>query len=160
PQRTEATTDADGRFKLDAAPAPPAFLFVEKAGFRFHGQRADGPGPFAVTLARRDEPAGKPITTLPPALPKAERKALAARALEPPLKRTLEKGSDDDRLRPLEMLARIDPGRVLEELEKRPYKDAWYDSYLRRAVAKGLLNDSPEEARTVIDSMKDAGFRS
>src|SRR5262245_40497664 len=72
--------------------------------------------------------------------------------------KVLEKGSDDDRLRPLERLAGIDPGRALEELEKRPLKEAWYDGYIRRAAAKAL-KDNPEEARSVVDSIKDAGFR-
>ena len=59
------------------------------------------------------------LTTLPPALSRAERKELAAKVLEPLSRRILEKGSDDDRLRPLEALAKIDAGQVLEELEKR-----------------------------------------
>jgi hypothetical protein len=158
-QRVEGTTDADGRFRLTAAGSAPGFLFVEKAGFRFHGQRCDRPGSLKITLARRTEPAGKPMRTLPPALSRAERKAVAARLLEPYFRTVLDKGSDDDRLRPLEILARLDAGKVLEQLEKRPYKEAWYDSYLRRAAAKELLADSPEEARAVVDSMKDPGFR-
>src|SRR5207248_40161 len=51
-RRDEATTDADGRFTLSTAFYPPGFLFVEKPGFRFHGQRCDRPEPLSVTLTR------------------------------------------------------------------------------------------------------------
>jgi hypothetical protein len=159
-QRAEATTDADGRFQLSITFVPPSLLFVEKAGFRFHGQRCDRPEPFTIPLTRRDEPAEKRMTTLPPALPRAERKELAARLLEPYLRGVLEKADDDSRLRPLATLAKLDAGRLLEELEKRPYQNAWYDAYLRRAAVKTLLAESFEEARAVVDSMKHAGFRS
>jgi hypothetical protein len=159
-RHAEATTDAEGRFVLKGALSAPGFLFVEKAGFRFHGQRCDRPEKLEVTLVRRDEPAKKRMTTLPPALPRAERKALAARLLEPSLKAVLEKGQEDDRLRPLKTLAKLDPGRCLAELEKRPLKSAWYDGYVRRAAVEGLLAESPEEARTLADSIKDPGFRS
>jgi hypothetical protein len=156
----ETTADAEGRFALKSALSAPGFLFVEKAGFRFHGQRCDRPDKLEITLTRRDEPAKKRLTTLPPALPRAERKALAARLLEPSLKAVLEKGKDDDRMRPLRTLAKLDPGRCLAELEKRPLKSAWYDGYVRRAAVEGLLAESLEEARTVADSIKDPGFRS
>ena len=35
----------------------PGFLFVEKAGYRFHGQRCDRAEPQAIMLVRRNEPA-------------------------------------------------------------------------------------------------------
>ena len=159
-QRVETTTDADGRFQLRLAASPSCLLFVEKAGFRFHGRRCDGAGPLAITLARRDQPAGTRMTTLPPALSRAERKALAARLLEPALRRVLDKGSDEARLGPLKRLARLDAGRLLRELEKRPYKEAWFDSYLKAEAARGLASEDVEEARSIIDSMKDPGFRS
>jgi hypothetical protein len=158
-QRAEGTTDADGRFKLNTAFFPPGFLFVEKTGFRFYGQRCDKPDLLKITLTRREEAAEKPMSTQPPALPRAERKKLAAQLLEPYLERVL-KGNDDSRLRPLEMVAKLDPGRLLEELDMRPFHNPWFDSYLRRAAAKSLLAESFEEARTIVDSMTDAGFRS
>jgi hypothetical protein len=157
--RVEVTTDADGGFRLTTAFALPGFLFVEKAGYRFFGQPCDEPGPLRITLMHRNEPAGKRLTTLPPALPRAERKALAARLLEPTFRAVLDKGDDNARLRPLETLAELDPGRFLEQLAKRPYQEAWYDSYLRRAAAKTLLTESPEEAQAVVESMTDPGFR-
>jgi hypothetical protein len=158
-QRVEATTDDAGRFTLKSAFTPPGFLFVEQPGFRFHGQRCDKPDAPTITLLRRDEPEEKPMAALPPALPRDERKALAMRLLEPMLQALLEKGSDDARLRPLQTLAKVDPGRLLEELEKRPYASAWYDGYLRRDAVKPLLPNSFDEARSIVDSMRDPGFR-
>jgi hypothetical protein len=132
---------------------------VEKDGFRFHGQRCEN-GPVEVALIRLSEPAGKGLTTLPSVLPEKERFALAERLLEPLLTRALAKSNDDERLRPLEALAILDPARVLEQIDKKPFKEPWYDDYLRRAVAQRLLKDSPDEARTVIDAMHGPGFRS
>jgi protocatechuate 3,4-dioxygenase beta subunit len=158
-QRVEAPTDEFGNFTLKAAFAPPSFLFVEKAGFRFHGQPCEKPEELKITLRRRDEPAVGKLTTLPRVMTVAERKALAEQLSGSLLKETQAK-TDDDRLRPLEMLAKFDPGRLLEELEKQPVKSAWYDSYLKRAAAKEIMGESLDEARSIVDSMKDPGFRS
>jgi hypothetical protein len=159
-QRATATTGAAGRFRLSSAFSPPGFLFVEKDGFRFHGQRCDRPGGVRIVLTRRDEPATRKMVALPPALPLAKRKALAAKLMEPVFQRVLPKAADDgERRRGLEMLARLDPGRALEELEKRPLKSAWSDGYLRRAAVKALAAADHEEARTVADSIRDPGFR-
>jgi hypothetical protein len=129
--RVKATTDADGNFKLKHGSAP-GFLFVQKDTFRFHGQRADGAGKLRIVLTRRDEPAVKTV------LPKAK---------------------DDDRMRLLAKVASVDPGKALEELENRPLKSEWYDGYIRRAAVKALAQTDAEEARTVADSIKEAGFR-
>jgi hypothetical protein len=158
-QRVTAATDAAGRFKLTAAFSPPGFLFIEKDGFRFHGQRCDRPDKVRIALTRRDEPAAKRMAALPPALPLAKRKALAAKLMEPTFQRVLPKGSDTDRMRLLTTLAQIDPGRALEELDKRPMKHPRSDGYVRRAVVKALAGGDHEEARTVADSIKDPGFR-
>jgi hypothetical protein len=158
-QKVEATTDEQGRFQLQTALFPLGFLFVQKAGFRLHGQRCDTPESLKITLVRRDEPVAKTLATLPPALPRARRKELAARLLEPLLRRVADK-DDDARLRPLETLARVDPGRLLEELAKKPIRNVWFDSYLRRAAVEGLLAEALDEARTLVDSMKDHDFRS
>jgi hypothetical protein len=157
-QRSDAVTDADGRFKVSAALAPPGFVFVEKAGFRFSGQRCDKADPLTITLTRRDEAPGQRMTTLPPALPRAERKALAVRLLEPTLRAAPGKG-DDDRVQRLEALAKVDPGRLLEELDRQTFKEALYDSFLRYGAAKALLAEAPDEARAVVESIRDPRVR-
>jgi RNA polymerase sigma factor (sigma-70 family) len=159
--RLTAMTDAEGRYRLEGVREAAGFLFAQKDGFRFYGQDSDPKvDRVDVVLARTTEPVARAMKTLPSPLTKKERLGLAARVLEPGLKRILAGGDDEKRLRPLEVLARIDPGRVLEQLDKKAIKNAWIQDYLRRAVAQALLTDSPDEARTVIDAMKDPGFRS
>lgn len=158
-QKVETVTDKDGHFQLKSAFFAPGFLFVSKAGFRFHGQRCDRPETLTIALIRREESQTRRMTTLPPALPRAERKELAARLLEPILQRA-RKNDDNARSRPLQALGRLDPGRLLAELESRPMQDAWFDAYVRRAAVQGLKDEAPEEARTIIESMKDPHFRS
>jgi RNA polymerase sigma factor (sigma-70 family) len=158
--RATATTDAEGRFRLANPLVGSGYLFVEKAGYRFHGQPV-GPRTDAwdVTLTRGDEPASRTLQTLPLPLEKKERRALAGRVLEPVLKKALAGKDDSLRTRSQEALARLDPARVLEQIEKKPDKNPWFDDYLRRAVAQGLAEESLDEARTVIDAMRDPSFR-
>ena len=153
-QRLELTTAADGHFQLNTVFYPVGILFVDKAGFRFHGQRCDRAEPLKVILTRRDEPVLKPMTTLAPELPRAKRKELAARLLEPYLKRVQEKGGDGERYRVLQLLGKLDPGRLLTDLEKHPFKEPMFDDVLRHAAALGLGEESIEEAKTIIDSIK------
>jgi hypothetical protein len=157
--RHETVTDATGRFKFDFVIDRAGFLFVDAAGFRFHGQINDSSKPLHVTLARADEAPLTSLRTLAPKVSKEERRAMADKLLAPQRERALAKGKDDDRLRSLENLAQTDPGRVLEEIEKKPFANPWYDDYLRRAVVKRVLHDSLEEARTIADAMRDPGFR-
>jgi hypothetical protein len=63
------------------------------------------------------------------------------------------------RMRALEVLALLDPPRVLERLEKKAVTESFFREYLRRAVAKALAGDSFEEARSVVEAMGDAGWR-
>src|SRR5262249_26618665 len=56
-------------------------------------------------------------------------------------------------------LAKLDPGRLLEELDRRPFKEPFYEAFLRLAAAKALLADAPDEARAVVDSMREPLFR-
>jgi hypothetical protein len=159
--RTTATTDADGRFQLTSPLTGPGLLFVEKAGYRFHGQPTGlGADSVDVTLTRTGEPTDKALKTLPEGLGRKGRRALAAGVLEPYLQRALAGKDTSDRLRSLEALAPLDPGRVLERIEEVPQKNPWFDDYLRRAVAQGLAVESLDEARTVVDAMRDPGFRS
>src|SRR5579864_87073 len=156
--RAQATTDDSGKFELKAAFAAPGFLFIEKAGYRFYGQVCDKPEALKITLRRRNEPSGQRITTLPQVMTFAERKALAEQLYAPVLKEAATK-NDDERMRAWETLAKLDAGRLLEEMEKRPLQSAWYESYLKRAAAKRIMGESLDEARSIIESMKDPGFR-
>lgn len=158
-QKVETVTDEKGHFQLRTAFVTPGFLFVSKPGFRFHGQSCDRPEALQIALTRREESATEKWATLPPALPRDARKQLAARLLEPLLQQT-RKGADDARIRPLQALGRLDAGRLLVELESRPLRNAWFDAYVRRGAVQGLKDEAPEEAQTLIESMKDASFQS
>jgi uncharacterized GH25 family protein len=157
-QQVEAICDDEGRFTLKTTFFPPGLLFVDRAAFRFHGQRSDRPEGLKITLVRREEKVTTKMATLPPALPRSERRKLAARVLDPVLRRVRNRG-DDARLRTLEILGRLDPGRLLAELERSPLQNAWFDSYVRRGAVEGLRAEFPQEAQTLIASMKDASFR-
>jgi hypothetical protein len=154
-----ATTDAAGHFNLNIVVDRPGFVFVEARGFRFHGQVNDNTRPVRVTLVRSDETVGSPMKMLPLKLSKLERHALAEKLIEPQLNRGLAKDDDGERFWWLEWLAATDPARVLEMLEKRPLHEVQYDGLVRRTVAKRLVKESLEEARTVVDSIRDAGQR-
>jgi protocatechuate 3,4-dioxygenase beta subunit len=160
PASLRTATDPGGRFRLLDPVDAPGFLFIEKSGFRFHGQPLDLAGKeVGLILTRTDEPADSAMRTLPPPRPHEECQALARRLLQPYVKAVLTKSDKTDRLGALKLLAKLDPAAVLEQLEKKPSKDPWYDDYLRRAVAQRLLADSPDESLTVINAMRDAGFR-
>jgi RNA polymerase sigma factor (sigma-70 family) len=160
-QRSSTKTDADGRYRLEGVPEGTGFLFAEKAGFRFHGQATEAKSEVVeAVLTPRGERPTRGMPTVPSTLTKKEWLALAARVLEPALQQALAQSDDDRRLRPLELLARLDPGRVLEQIDRKAVRDPWKQDYLRRAVARTLLETSPDEARTVIDAMTDPGFRS
>jgi RNA polymerase sigma factor (sigma-70 family) len=159
--RIRADADADGRYRIEGSIDGPGFLFVQKAGYRIHGQPTPvKPGAADMVLTRRGERVETGMKSVPLNQTKKERFALASRVLEPGLKQVLARGNDDTRLRPLEALARIDHGRVLEQIDKKAVTDDFMQDYLRRAVAQALLEDSPDEARTVVDAMRDPSFRS
>lgn len=153
------TSDSSGRFKLDVLLDGPGFVFVEADGFRFHGQVNDSTKPVEITLTRPDETVSTVLKTLPRKPSKEERRALAEKLVSEQIDREAVKDQDEERLEALRWIARTDPARTLEILDKKPLKSDWTDGYVRRAVAKSLLKESPEEARSVVDSMRDPGFR-
>ncbi len=157
--RLTARSDADGRFRLDGALDGPGFLFTDAAGFRFDGRLTPTGETADIVLARDDEPSGKSLKTLPPALTRKERAALAAGVLEPAVKKALGGGKEEENARALEALALIDPTQALEALDKRAIKSEWMRDYLRNALVKALAKESPDEARSVAEAMSEADFR-
>ena len=117
--RTETETRADGRFELNGVVARPTFLFARKPGYRFAGL-AIGPESSDVTLAihKTDEPPRLVRKTLPPPLPHEEELALARRLIDPYAERVLKEGGEAEKVRTLEVLARIEPERVLELIQQ------------------------------------------
>jgi hypothetical protein len=157
--RGEGTTDAGGRFRLAGA-GDSGCLFVEKEGFRFHGEYRSGrSGPADVTIARTNEPALQTLKEEAPA-PAERRQALARSLANARLTRLEAKPDEQDRVHALELLARIDPARVLREIEEHPFKEQpRYNDFARQYVFKALLPDNVEEARSLVETMPDHDWR-
>jgi tetratricopeptide (TPR) repeat protein len=148
PGRAAASTDAEGRFSLAPPLGGPAWLFVHKDGYRFHGQPLTGG---TVTLTRRSEKPAAVLTTLPPALPLEKRQALARAAASPEIEAGLKSRIEPERAFYLKHLARLDPARALEELGRMPLSRDW-DGTVRVEVARSLLAEDVEEAQAAAQS--------
>ncbi|HEV3340378.1 MAG TPA: carboxypeptidase-like regulatory domain-containing protein [Pirellulales bacterium] len=154
PQRTETTTDGEGRFELTGYQHESGYVFAEKPEFRFHGQAVKaGDNQVRIVLSRASEPPGRRRATLPEADPKGD-EALALRVLAPALDR-LPKSDDRERQTVLRDLALIDPAFALDRLETLGIKGDTADM-LRLEVAKGWSADHPDDAMAIIEALDDA----
>jgi hypothetical protein len=159
PKRTEAVTDKDGKFRLGGILDDTAFIFVKKAGFRFAGRMVEGPaGDLELVVAHADEPAERPLRTLPFLPARAERLAMAKRLLGPTVKQVLS--CENALIVPLTILAKVEPERALQLLEEKAVKEPFVEDMIRRAVAIEFFKESPDEARTVVESMLNPFCRS
>lgn len=155
PKPTEATTDADGKFRLEGVVDPTAFLFARKAGFRFCGRVVEGSSDAEFVLTRVGEPSSRTLHALPLELGRAERLAIAKRVLEPVVKQAMAAKTSDAIIELLMVLARIEPARALQMIEQKPAKDPMAQDVIRAAVAVALFRESPDEARAVVETMSD-----
>ena len=73
--------------------------------------------------------------------------------LEPYLQAVLAKGEDNPKWSRLRLSTKIDPGRVLELLEKHPLQNASADASIRNMVATELLGADPQEAEAVVSAI-------
>ncbi len=155
PARTEAETRADGRFELHGVVARPTFLFARKPGYRFGGL-AIAPESKDVTLAihKVDEPPRFLRRTLPPPLPHPEEVALARRLLDPYAERVLKQGGEAEKVRTLEALARIEPERVLELIQKKVFNVPFFNAMIGLRVASGMMEESVDEALAVLEGLE------
>lgn len=93
PGRTQALTDSQGRFEIAGVPEGVAFLFAEKEGYAFHGQRvAAGTGPVRIGLESTTDARRRNLNT--PTAPdlgliRAQRLDLAYEVLKPRLQARL-----------------------------------------------------------------------
>ena len=148
--RTEAITDAGGRFRLDGVPSPSALVFAEKSGYRFGGAVVrPGDAPVEIRLARAEEPPISIPKPAPPPLARAEERAIARELIAPLIDpaRSGSLGQLGQAVVPA--LARIDPDRVLEMLENRVLPQATDVLY---QVALGQLEDDPDAAVATIEA--------
>jgi uncharacterized GH25 family protein len=146
PKPVVTTTDTEGRFRLDDLYAGPVFVFAQKDGHRFTGQRVEADGPeTTVKLLRADEP--PPRVERPDAVPAfAEQRRIAGRLLErlwalpPELRapglRTL-----------LVAMARLDPALAQQWAVQAGGR---YLSVVRCTAAEGLALTDPDTALALL----------
>jgi protocatechuate 3,4-dioxygenase beta subunit len=160
PRRTRTTTDGEGRFRLPGVYEGRAFLFVERESFRFRGYPVDVNGQaVALMLVRASEPAGEPLHTLPPALSRAEEKALARRVLAPLVKDFSGGEPGRAQYELLDIAPRVDPFRVLALADRGVFRDTDFNDAIRLTVASGLVEESIDEALAVAETIRSPAFR-
>jgi hypothetical protein len=158
PERTEATSDADGRFNLTGYQNELAFIFAQKEGFRFHGQPLKaGDAEVRIVLARTDEPPERRLTT-PAAGDPASELALARQILQPALDGLAKQDDERERWAVLGDLADVDPAAALEQMETLGIKGGRAEM-LRGQIAKQLSAKHPDEAAAIIEAFDDAYSR-
>jgi Carboxypeptidase regulatory-like domain len=150
PRRTATTTDAEGRFRLAGVPSGEAFVFAEKAGFRFGGAivRPGGEG-IDVRIARVEEPPFSIPKSLPPLLTRAEERAMARELLAPLVvaARSGSLGFGGDSV--VSVLAGVDPERVLAMMENRVLTQP---ASVLNQIALAQLEDDPPAAVATIEA--------
>jgi hypothetical protein len=147
---TATTADAGGRFRLPGVPDAEAFVFAEKAGFRFGGAVVgQARAAIEIRLARVDEPPPSIPKPLPALLTRDEERALG-RELIAPLVIAARLNSPAFQSMPvIPALARVDPGRVLEMLENRVLSSP---ANVLNHVALAQLEDDPAAAVATIEA--------
>ena len=152
-----AVTDPEGRFRLDEVPGRTAFLFAEAEGFRLEGREV-GPkgGRFDLTLTALDEDPEASMATRPRAPAEME---LARRVMSPYVDRVLSEGDHSTRIRVLELLARVDPRRVLALIEARGIEDAWFADHLRHAASCSMDDSNADERMAVVEAIREVEWR-
>jgi protocatechuate 3,4-dioxygenase beta subunit len=150
PKPTEATTDAEGRFRLEGVSEESALVFVEKDGWRLSGHVVDGtPASLELVAVRASEPPRRTLKTLPLPRPRAERLTLARQALEAMLKSPdFKQGGRRDLIT---TFARIDPEQASQLAAKEP-KEVQAELLVSIAMATGSP-PSMEMIHAVADPM-------
>jgi tetratricopeptide (TPR) repeat protein len=154
-------SDADGRFMLSGVADGSAILFVERAGFHFHGQpMAENGAELQLRLRPIDGPAAS-LPGSPPALSRDEELQLARYTFRPRLNRAFEQNDASERWDALRRWLRIDPADALTYLDEGKLAEASSDDrdVMRGWVAERLVSDSFEEATAIVESISDADRR-
>jgi hypothetical protein len=160
PARTETHTGADGRFRLNGIVARPTFLFARKPGYRFAGVAiAADANDVTVAIHRRDDPPRVTRKTLSPPLPRTEELALARRLVDPYAALVLKQGGNPEKVPTLEVLARIEPERVLELVQKKVFNIPFLDNMIGLRVATGMMVENVDDALAVLEGLDDPGAK-
>jgi hypothetical protein len=162
-------SDDQGRFTLPGVFEGRAFLFVECPGYRFCGHAVEVAGkPVQLTLQRREEPLKSPLVPLSALLGRAKERALARRLLDPIIERMIPGSwnavlsstirlrlgnlSQREQFALLEIVPRLEPGGALGLADTEVLGE--YSRVLRYYALEGLLDESPEEALAIAETMK------
>ena len=157
PKGMPARTDAEGRFRLQGVAEGEPLLFAEANGFRFGGAVVGGtPGRIEIRLAREGEPPVAVLKSLPPAVPRAEERALARDLVEPLVAQVRGGEMAGNELAVYQALARIEPSRVLDMIENRVIPGS--TPALIQAVL-GQYEDGPPAAIATLGEDRDPASR-
>ena len=111
------------------------------------------------TLTREGERPAETMHTLAPAATPEQESAAAHRLIDAYATKALEKGDTNDKVRVLEVLARVDPARTLELTEGNTLTEPFLKAMFRMRVATALLESAPDEALAVAESIDDPAAR-
>jgi hypothetical protein len=160
PARTETTSDTEGRFSLPGVAEAATFVFARAAGFRFAGRGVKaGESDVTITLVHENERPIVSMATLAPAATPEQESAAAHRLIDAYATKVLAKGDTNDKVRLLEVLARVDPARALELTERKTFKEPFLNAMIRERVAAGLFESAPDEGLAVAESIDDPAGR-
>ncbi len=152
-----STTDTEGRFTLENVKPGRGFVLAEAAGFRFTGwpvdpaAQSDG---LALTIGRTSEPPERTMATLPGVIPAEKARELARRLLEPCIQFSIGKEDPQAERQTLQALAKLDPARTLELLQKAKIDSHPFRGSVLLAVAERLAVDDLVEAEAVLNSTR------
>jgi hypothetical protein len=164
--RLQTRSSDAGRFSLPDIPREGAFLFVESAGFRFHGQWAQpNELPIRIALTLRDEPAAPMRTLADPSLPE-ELQQRAWQQFQPIAEAVLEQYQKEGNPRSINMsefrdfdvlklMARYEPQRALDYVRTNNFAYAWYPDHIRSHVVSHLKERDVETALSVGEQIGD-----
>ena len=110
-------------------------------------------------LTREGEKPSNTLATLPPAATADQERALARRLIDPYAARVLKEGNQNDKIQLLEVLARVDPGRVLELTDGPVFSEPFLKGLIRSGAGEGLIDTAPDEAVAVFESIEDPAAR-
>ena len=156
---SSAVTGSDGTYRLEGLPPGEPRLFVEAAGFRFHGHLIGSANtPIELKIRRNHEPPERTTRPQGPILSRAEAAALARRVIAPYSEKTLKPGTAPDaRSRVLEVLAQIDPDEAWRKCQAG--EAPWNHNAVRIAVIGRFLESDLDDALPIIPTITNDFWR-
>jgi hypothetical protein len=149
PTWTFATTEADGRYRLDGVLEGESLVFAEAAGFRFGGAVVDGNEAVEIRLARRDEPPLATPKPLPSTLSRAEERAMAREYVRHMMSTSRPASDGVDARAATLAFARVNAEYVLDKNEGRAIRGD--DAVVGQAIL-GRFEDAPNAAIATIQA--------